>query len=115
MNFKKSKSLGGGDLGPTGWLARRGLWFQFSVATSSVLAAGMLSLGFWVTQRISEGVIHNAAVAAANYAENFISERVQELSRQATLEPESKAALDALAKKPGAPLVGRMTWKAASH
>jgi signal transduction histidine kinase len=112
MKFRKSKSLArGGEVGLSGWLARRGLWFQFSVATSSVLAAGMLSLGFWVTQRISEGVIHNAAVAAANYAENFISERVQELSQQASLEPESKAALDALLKKPGAALVGFRIWK----
>jgi signal transduction histidine kinase len=106
-----SKLQDGGEVGHAGWLARRGLWFQFSVATSSVLAAGMLSLGYWVTQRISEGVIHNAGVVAANYAENFISERVQELSRQSSLEPESKAALDALLKNPEAPLIGFRIWK----
>ena len=112
MKWSNIRSLEkNGQVRPAGWLSRRGLWFQFSVATSSVLAAGMLSLGYWVTQRISEGVIHNAAVAAANYAENFISERVQELSRQSTLEPESKAALDALLKKPGASLVGFRIWK----
>ncbi|WP_088360654.1 sensor histidine kinase [Rhodomicrobium vannielii] len=93
--------------------ARRSLSVQFAIVTSTILVLGMLSIGHWVTSRISEGVVHGNAVAAAMYTDSFVAAQVQELSAQPTLRPETREALDALLLPQviGKPIVGFRIWK----
>ena len=95
------------------WWAQRGLSFQFTVATSAIMIVGMLIVGNWVTQRISDAVIQNNAIAAALYTDSFIESRIQVLASQSRLTPQSEQELDALLlpQAVGQPVVGFRIWK----
>jgi signal transduction histidine kinase len=86
---------------------------QFAAVTSTILVVGMLSIGNWVTGRISDGVVHANAVAAALYTESFVAARVQELRSRPELSPETRKELDRLLipQVIGKPLVGFRIWK----
>lgn len=103
--------------GATGAIRQRwtalSLSVQFTLVTSTILLVGMLVIGNWVTQRISDGVVHGNAVVAALYTDSFIEARVQELRSNSRLSPESQKALDALLIRQviGKPIVGFRIWK----
>lgn len=90
-----------------------GLWVQFTIATSAVLVAGMVVIGQWITERITDGLINTNAAAAALYIGSFVEPRVQELTTRSTLSPESQAQLDSLLRPTvtGELIVGFRIWK----
>ena len=45
---------------------------QFLLAGSTVVVAGMLVIGFWVSRQIEEDVIRNSAVATALYVDSVV-------------------------------------------
>lgn len=93
--------------------AQLSLLMQFVLTSSAILFVGMLVIGHWVTQRISQGVIHTHAVAAALYADNYIEGKLQELATRSSLSPESQQALDAVLQPQatGSPIHGFRIWK----
>lgn len=96
-----------------GWWRRLSLLLQFAVTSSLVLIVGMLVVGNWVTQRISDGVIHSHASSAALYTDSFIEAKVQELATRERLSPQSEADLNTLLlpQATGQPIVGFRIWK----
>lgn len=69
---------------------------QFVFAGSVVLVVGMAIMGFWVTQRIEDGVVRNTAASTALYMESFIAPLVRDLDRADTLSPDIQSKLDKL-------------------
>jgi signal transduction histidine kinase len=86
---------------------------RFMAASSITLILGMLLVGQWVASRISDGVIHTHATAAALYAQSFIEPRVQELANHPSLSADARRDLDALLlpEAMGGPVVGFRIWK----
>ncbi len=86
---------------------------RFMVITSLALILGMTLVGRWVSARISEGVVHSQAVAAALYTDSFVEPLVQELASGSTIGVGSRQALDdlLLPKAVGQPIVGFRIWK----
>ncbi len=78
-----------------GW-ARLTLARQFLLAGSIVLLGGMFAIGFWVTDRIEQGVTQNSAVATSLYMASFVAPLVQELSHSDRVSVKTRAALDAI-------------------
>ena len=72
----------------------------------------MTIFGMWVSTRIEKGVLQNTATGAALYINSFVEPHVQELSKAATLKPESQRALDSLLKDTplGRRVVGIKIW-----
>jgi signal transduction histidine kinase len=93
--------------------SRIDLWLQFTIATSAVLIAGMVIIGQWITERITEGLINTNAAAAALYIDSFVEPHVQELKTHSTLSPESQVQLDSLLVPSvnGELIVGFRIWK----
>jgi hypothetical protein len=79
--------------GASTW-ARLTLAQQFMLAGACVLAAGMLAIGFWVTQQIERGVTRNSAISTALYMDSVISPLVQELGASDELSPAARAEVD---------------------
>ena len=86
---------------------------QFVIAGSVVLVIGMAIIGFWVTQRIEDGVTRNTAASTALYMESFVAPLVRELSNSDELSPESQLALDELLtnNELGRRIVSFKIWK----
>ena len=98
------------------WIVRwrnLGLTGRFMVTSSIPLILGMSFVGHWVASRISEGVVHSHATAAALYAHSVIESRVQELAVNPALSTEAKSGLDALLRPEGMgkPVVSFRIWK----
>jgi signal transduction histidine kinase len=77
-----------------GWWATLSLAHQFALASSALVLAGLGILGFWVTQKIEDGIEQDVAVRAALYLESFVSPHLQELSSQSKLSEAMEQALD---------------------
>ncbi len=66
---------------------------QYALASLAVLVAGMLAIGWWVSQQIQHGVIQNTAVTSALYVNSFVAPEIQDL---ASLDYLSKPTMDTL-------------------
>ncbi|MCM2475501.1 sensor histidine kinase [Rhizobium sp. CG5] len=66
---------------------------QFVLAAAGVLLFGMSMIGFWVSGRIEDSVIHNAAAATALYVDSIIAPLTQELAKSNTLGEGARVAL----------------------
>ena len=94
-------------------LQRFTLTVQFLIAGSLVLLMGMLSIGYWVTTEIKEGVTQNTAAATALYMESFVAPQVQNLTHTNRILPETQRTLDNLFKDSelGRRIVSFKIWK----
>lgn len=83
----------------------RGFWFtrslaqQFAIVAAAVLIVGMTVLGFWVSERIKQGIMHNSAASGALLMDNYIAPLVQELATGDEISPARRAALDRILKQ----------------
>ena len=77
-------------------LKRLSLFQRFMIVGFITLVVGMYSIGWWIGERIADGVVHQTAATAALYVDSFIAPQVQELGQAATLSSESLASLSAL-------------------
>jgi signal transduction histidine kinase len=66
---------------------------QFIAAGIVVMIAAMLTVGYWVAQRIEHVVVANSGIAAALYMDSFISPLSQELAYSDTLSIPAQQAL----------------------
>jgi len=72
---------------------RSALAGQFLLAGGVVMSAAAFVVGYWVSNRIEQGVVQNSAISAALYLESFISPLGQELSAAEGLSEPARAAL----------------------
>ena len=86
---------------------------QFVIAGSVVLVVGMAILGYWVTQRIEDGVTRNTAASTALYMESFVAPLIGELAYRDDLSLKSRTALDKLLKSNelGRRIISFKIWK----
>ncbi|MFB2554039.1 sensor histidine kinase [Ensifer soli] len=75
-------------------MARISLAWQFVLAGAVVLVFGMVTIGVWVTARITETVTEQAATATALYVDSIIAPLTQELANASTLSPGARIALE---------------------
>lgn len=66
---------------------------QFVLAAAGVLLFGMSTIGFWVSGRIEDSIIHNAAAATALYVDSIIAPLTQDLAQADTLGEGARIAL----------------------
>ena len=85
---------------------------QFALASFTVLLAGMLAVGWWVSKKIETEVIRNTAVSAALYLNSFVAPELQELAGESRLSDETIAALDRLYRETplGEKIVSFKVW-----
>lgn len=57
------------------------------------MSLAMLAVGYWVSQRIKDVVVANAAVSSAMFMESFISPLAREMASEAGLSPPARQAL----------------------
>ena len=76
-----------------GW-GRWSLPFQFLLAGAVVMVLAMLSVGFWVSSRIEQGVVQSSAVAAADYVETFIAPLGEDFANGPPLAEPARRALE---------------------
>ena len=67
---------------------------QFLLAGSTVVVAGMLVIGFWVSRQIEEDVIRNSAVATALYVDSVVAPLLPNIGKDAVLSEGARRALD---------------------
>ena len=86
---------------------------KFAVTAPVVIAGGMFLIGSWVSNRIEEGVVKNAATAAQSYVDNNIAPHLQELAQAPDISAEHKRALDMLLSPQAAskPILSFRIWK----
>jgi signal transduction histidine kinase len=60
------------------------------------LFLGLLSIGFWVENQITTGVIHRAGATTALYVESFVAPNLQELGTSEEIMPDHALALENL-------------------
>lgn len=72
---------------------RLSLATQFALVGGIVLVAGMAIIGLWVTSRIEEAAVRNAASATALYVDSVIAPLTHELASSPTLGEGAKLAL----------------------
>lgn len=70
-------------------------------------------IGFWVTERIEQGVTRNTATSAALYMASFVAPLVQELAHTDRVTAKTQAKLDAILKDTdlGRKVVSFKIWK----
>jgi signal transduction histidine kinase len=78
------------------WWTGLNLVRQFAVMAVAVLLPGMLAVGWWISDRISEAVVHNTAAAVALYMDGLLAPFLQELESKGELSLPSRATLDTL-------------------
>ncbi len=76
----------------------RSLVQQFAIVAAAVLIAGMTVLGFWVSERIKQGIMHNSAASGALLMDSYIAPMVQELAKGDEISPARRDALDRVLK-----------------
>ena len=64
---------------------------QFALAGTIVLLAGMVSIGWWVADRIGRAVTENAGAAVALYMESSVAPLIQELAESDALKQSTQA------------------------
>ena len=69
---------------------------RFMLAGLFTLFLGLLSIGFWVENQITTGVIHRAGATTALYVESFVAPNLQELGISEEIMPEHALALENL-------------------
>lgn len=74
--------------------ATRSLAQQFAVVAAAVLIAGMATLGYWVSERIKHGIMHNNAASGALFMDSYVAPLVQDLATGQELPQSSILALD---------------------
>ncbi|MCB1347111.1 MAG: two-component sensor histidine kinase, partial [Maritimibacter sp.] len=67
---------------------------QFLLAGAVVMVLAMLSVGFWVSSRIEQGVVQSSAVAAADYVETFIAPLGEDFANGPPLAEPARRALE---------------------
>ncbi|RYG62486.1 sensor histidine kinase, partial [bacterium] len=67
---------------------------QYLLGGATVLLAGMLTIGFWVTSQISESVTRNTATATALYVDGVISPLLPDIDGSNVLGDGARSALD---------------------
>lgn len=77
----------------------RSLAQQFATVAAMVLIAGMTVLGFWVSERIKQGIMHNSAASGALLMDSYIAPLVQELANGGEISPARRADLDRVLKQ----------------
>lgn len=67
---------------------------RFTVTGITVVLVGMTAIGFWVADRIRNGIIDNTATASAIHIDNYVAHLAQELVTSDRLSPAAIADLD---------------------
>ena len=78
------------------YLKHLSLYHRFMLVSFAILVLGMLGIGRWVGDRISDGVVHESALNAALYVESFVAPQLQELAQRDGLSEISVGKLSAL-------------------
>jgi signal transduction histidine kinase len=78
------------------WFADLSLPQQFLFGALPVLFGGMMLLSNWMTSRIEQGVIDNAAKSSALYMESLLEPVSRELAADGRVSPATARSLDAL-------------------
>src|SRR5690348_17340829 len=77
-------------------LAQLSLAQRFMLTSFVILVAGMFSTAAWVSNQITEGVIHRTAATTAVYVDSIITPNLQELAQSDWLSAEHIANLNQL-------------------
>ena len=72
---------------------------RFAIVSFGILLTGMLILGWWVTKKIEEGVLHRTGVVTASFVSSTIAPQLADPSRQGSITEASMRSLDALLKE----------------
>jgi signal transduction histidine kinase len=72
---------------------------QFMMVSGTVLIAGMLAIGLWVTSEIEEGVTDSAGAVTALYVDALIAPVTQELDDGGSLGDEARRELDFIVRR----------------
>ncbi len=78
---------------------------RFLLGSLVILLVGMVGIGFWVSNQISDGVIHRTAATNALYVDSLVAPRAQDLATSESLSSDSIDKLDWLLT--GTPLGNR--------
>lgn len=93
------------------------LTHRLRLISSIILFAGVLGSGWWVSQLIRAGVIHETAATMVLYVDSFISPQLQELGRSESLTAEKLNTLNNLLQDTdlGYRIVGFLVWDVDSN
>ena len=88
---------------------------RFMLASLVIMVAGMVGIGWWVSQQIEAGVIHRTAATTALFVDSFISPHLQELGQASGLSPDHQQMLSELMQNTplGKQIVGFKVWSPA--
>lgn len=78
------------------WWASLNLVGQFAVMAIAVLFPGMMAIGWWISDRIGEAVVHNTATALALYMDGLLAPLSPEIKQTGHLADSSRELLDQL-------------------
>ena len=67
---------------------------RFLLGSLVILLVGMVGIGFWVSNQISDGVIHRTAATNALYVDSLVAPRAQDLATSESLSSDSIDKLD---------------------
>jgi signal transduction histidine kinase len=67
---------------------------RFLLGSLVILLVGMVGIGFWVSNQISDGVIHRTAATNALYVDSLVAPRAQDLATSESLSGDSIDKLD---------------------
>lgn len=81
-----------------GYWISRSLAQQFAIVAAAVLMAGMAALGFWVSERIKQGIMHNSAASGALFMDSYIAPLVQDLATSKEISKPNLIALNRVMK-----------------
>ncbi len=82
-----------------------------------IVISGVMGSGWWVSQQIRAGVIHETAATMVLYVDSFIAPHLQELGRSPSFTPEKLNALNNLLKDTdlGYRIVAFLVWDVSSN
>lgn len=94
------------------WWERQSLLVRFTLLSSAVLVSGVIAIGLWVSNRITDGVVHNSAVSAALYADSIVEPLAKDLAAGGTIADDRLGALRSLMAigSDGNRIVGIRIW-----
>ena len=93
---------------------RLGLVKRFVVVSTAVVLLGMLTIGFWVSTKIEDGVTRYTAVTAALYVDGLIAPLAQDLRHRDEISKQNADKIDAIIqaqRQSGTQLVAVKLWK----
>jgi signal transduction histidine kinase len=90
---------------------------RFMLASFVILVLGMISLGWWVGQRIESGVMHRTSRTMALYVNSFVAPHLQTLGQSKSLTAEDVANLRGLLQDTplGQQIVAFRVWDASGR